>query len=379
MSENKHFDMSKPGEGFSPPYVFDFSAAVTKARQDYPELTRNVTFIDLSQPEARQQMLAEISKISPPPSEEQVKTFLAEFDVSKNGDGFVNDCGGMTFLFSASRPQHGFFARKLPHNAAAYTFTHELGHIVVKGGRFSQAGSPAVNQWAENFSENIADSFAIITGLSEGWLTPDHVLRISLERSMNGWISRDMNHITTIALDNIVLRAEEIAPPSLSPAEIAAISHRHALEFTLPRGSMSYTFNELSAHSPADRLSALESVGSLAFESASSQESLAAEMTDIIQRHTRIVAEACMEEPHTSAAFHLYGRIVAKVLRNNKVEGVPVDTSDPYWDKVRKDLVEKSYAAGLSDIFMIEHPEVPPPKKKVAPSTRSGNHFKNQA
>lgn len=361
------------------PYKFSFTAAVEKARKDYPEVTKNVVFIDLSAPDARQQVLEAISKISPPPSGEDVESFMKEFSKHLNSDGFVNDCGGMSFLFATSHPKRGFYHRKYPEQAAAYCFAHELGHLVVKGGRHAEKGSAINTLWMTNFSETAADSFAMITGLNEGWLTPNDIIKISLERAMNGWISKGLSHMTTIALDDIVVRVEDIVPLPLTPDEIKAIAYNHTLEFMLPREVMNNTFNQLARLSPADSLKSLEANQHMALECAGAQENMAQEMADIMQRHTRILAEACMSEPHTSASFHLYGRVLAKILRTGKIEGVMIDTSDPFWDKLRKDLVEKSYAAGLSDVFKLTHPEVPEPAEKLHPRKWRSNHTKNQA
>lgn len=357
---------------------FDFEKSVEKARHDYPELVSNVVFIDLARPDARQQVLDAVAGIEPPPTPEHVKDFLREFDTRTRSDGFVNNCNGIPFLFATSRPHVGDFAKNNPGKAAAYAFTHELGHLVVQGGRVSRQGNPAEALFAENFSENIADSFAILTGLAEGWLNKDDVARISLERVMNGWISQDFDHITTLALDNIILRAEDIVSLSATPAEIAAITHAHATEFTLAPGSMRYIFNGLASLSPKNRLLGLESQQSMMFESIDAQEDMLRETVRLFQDHAKILADACLEEPADSAAFHLYGRIIAQTLRTGKIEGITIDLSDPFWDKARKDLVEKSYAAGLGDIFKVEHPDAPKPAESRHIDTQRRNHFKNK-
>lgn len=216
---------------------FDFNKAVEDARRDFPEQSRNVTFINLDAPDAEEQM----QKVFDSLNEEDRKTWKhhqyhdTNFMTKDAMPAVWHHSGGAVLLAYGSRAQFSE-VEKIAYNpnqnakSLFYTFWHEFGHIVVPGA-----------QQPNNKAEHAADSFAMLRGLQSNFLTRNDIKQIADGRDMLCWLNADVTHITGMSLDALLINPKHTDFLSLSPLETATIAAKHAETFSLNADMSSYT------------------------------------------------------------------------------------------------------------------------------------------
>lgn len=226
-----------------PSPAFDHAAAVMAARRDYPQETARVTFIDLSSPDAAQQLRGWLGAASPAfirslGEMEKPETAIfhaVEKFLAKNGVAEVDYETGNILVASASQPKSKYLgATATTAQEAAYAFAHELGHAVARNGftanwrGLTRHGQPSQrdalpHERAE--AEMAADVFAVLRGLSQQTMTLEQAHAVSLTRALRA----PGIHTTSPALDAAL---ENIGTAPLSPQGVQAmaetIARRHA-------------------------------------------------------------------------------------------------------------------------------------------------------
>lgn len=227
----------------TPSPSFDHAAAVLAARREYPQETARVTFIDLSSPDAAQQLRGWLGAASPAfirslgdTEKPETAIFHAiEKFLAKNGVAEVDYATGNILVASASRPKSKYLgAAAAVAQEAAYAFAHELGHAVARNGftanwrGLAKDGKPSLHdalphERAE--AEMAADVFAVLRGLSRQTMTLEQAHAVSLTRALRA----PGIHTTSPALDAAL---ENIGAAILSPQGVQAmaetVAQRHA-------------------------------------------------------------------------------------------------------------------------------------------------------
>jgi hypothetical protein len=209
---------------------FDFNKAVEDARRDFPDALKNVTFIDLDAPDVEAQMKKFTDSLSDKGRKElgfrqyenhKFMTKDAQPTVwrTTDGRGVLLAYGTRTHMCEAEKIQ---FNADDPAKILHYTFSHELGHLVVKNA-YS----------ATNYAEHGADVFAAMRGFQSGFLTRKDVQTIANGRDMLGWLNCDITHVTSMSLDALLINPKQVDFMTLSPKETAALAAKHAAAFAL--------------------------------------------------------------------------------------------------------------------------------------------------
>lgn len=228
----------------NPAPVFDFDAAVSAARRDYPLETSRVTFIDLAAPDAGQELKKWLSSASPAfiqsfaekgDTAEAALYHAAEKFLLKNGLAEVDYATGNILVAASSKPSSKYLGSTATQaQQAAYVFAHELGHAVTRNGftpdwrgthdsgTASLRGTPT-HEKAE--AEMAADVFAILRCLSQQTITVEQAQEVSLRRALKP----PGVHTTSPALDAAI---RNLGHAQFSPAGVQAmaekIAKRHA-------------------------------------------------------------------------------------------------------------------------------------------------------
>lgn len=251
----------------SPPSpVFDYAAAVLAARRDYPQETARVTFIDLSSPDAGQQLRDWLRKASPAfirslGETEKPETAIfhaVEKFLMKNGVAEVDYATGNILVASSSQPKSKYLgATSTVAQEAAYAFAHELGHAVAHNGftanwrGLSRDGKPSPHdalphERAE--AEMAADVFAILRNLSQQVMTQEQAKSVSLTRALRA----PGIHTTSPALDAAL---ENIGSAVLSPKAVQATAEAVAQRYAPKPGEIEELASRLAWMKPVPKAS----------------------------------------------------------------------------------------------------------------------------
>ena len=210
---------------------FDFAKAVAEAKRDYPAETRNITFIDIDAPDAPAQYAAWMDKLKSPQSHARAAYSGADKLTADMGAFAMGFEGHVVVAVHGQKPDRpAGKAEGIPQGRwLQYVFDHELGHAIVKGGMKDGILNPP-----PNFKESIADSFAVLRGLRNGTLDRSDIREIADAR-VEEFMTRQglpQQHLTTMALDALVINPKQIDFCSLSNAEIKAVARDYAKAFS---------------------------------------------------------------------------------------------------------------------------------------------------
>lgn len=217
--------MPLPAPALKGKAAFDFNKAVAEARRDYPRATKNTTFVDLDAPDAMEQMISWVEKLDEASIEVLYRTgTLMEMTPESDGITVSSLYGDRKLVATHSKYNRflPFFAGE-PEKQAAFVFFHELGHVVVPG---ADNGT--------NYSEQGADVFGVLRGIAKGLFEKKDVKKLADERLVAYLKSLDIQHLSTMALDAVVINPKQIDFVSLTPKQIARIASEHAEAFVNP-------------------------------------------------------------------------------------------------------------------------------------------------
>lgn len=225
---------------------FVFQDAVAKAKRDYPAETRNITFIDGSAPDAREQVAAWVKKnintdymkwVMPNNSKESIIDNIAHSAMKQSFFAMKDPVSQKGLMFFDEKQAQ----ENLPLDRDAklhYMFNHELGHLVMKDATASDLYNTHKNTpyaflrgvvtQAVLESENKADSFGALKSYAEGHLDADDLRTIAAGRAQAMIANNMSSHLTAMSLDALSISADMGQFISLKPAEIKAIAAEHA-------------------------------------------------------------------------------------------------------------------------------------------------------
>lgn len=279
-------------------FRFDFDRAVADARADFPETTKKIIFVDLASPQAPALL----------------KQWLAAIDPASRGF-FLATAGGEDSFIKAALRAKGFARRDDVSGCAVlavhteknlvghleaekgkyFTFYHELGHLVVPG---AAAGGGASVETI-NRAEHAADIFALLWGMRDGILNAADAGGLSLTRAMNAACFKDMSHLTTVAVDALMVHQRELRPEGLSVQEIVRLAGAYADKHSLSAAEIRQCRRQLEKR---------HALGALA------RKIFRREKSGLAACFER-VARTCRRAPEGSLAFYVSSRIVDEMLK----------------------------------------------------------------
>jgi hypothetical protein len=290
---------------------FSFKKAVTEARRDFPEETRDIQFIDLSTPGAEAE-LEQWMKTQPQWYRRQVLgeggTAGDQLDRMRFDVGFLCLPGASGKHLLAFAPD---FTHYRQHFSLQFIFDHELGHLVAKGGspgKDREKEEPQkprrikLAEVAEIYAaiarmENVADSFAVLRGLSRGTLGRDEINDVALTRAYSAWRRRDFSHMTLAAVDALLVHDDGESLASLAPQQVKDLATLHG---------------ESHAPSAADILRAYKALRSSSRVSEEGEETIAGQVLGL--------ADIVSKQEPGSLAFHIAARVLSQAFRSGIVE-----------------------------------------------------------
>lgn len=224
---------------------FSFKKAALEARSNFPKETADITFIDMSAPEAR----------------DAFKYWFSTFTSSQERSIKGTPCAVQDELFDELYMNVGFAAWRPPSSkkkllvfnhavkktyslpfSLQFIFDHELGHLIVEGGMPNSSEknkgvnydkSLSLEEYASTVAETIrsesaADTYACLIGLQRKTLTAKDIDDIALFRASELIRYGKYDHVTIAALDTLLSYQNLPDLESLSPGQIKDIAGKYA-------------------------------------------------------------------------------------------------------------------------------------------------------
>ncbi len=295
--------------------VFDLAKAVDQARRDFPDETKNITFIDTTAPDAEEQLYAWAVKAGQ--NQIQYESLLDYKDqhitVARESNGHR-----LIALPLGREADHGSFPGNA-HKSAWYSFLHELGHFVVP------AAHASTGSRSTQYNEHAADTFAALRGLQLGIFDKADIVALADSRSDGMLMTKDVTHLTAMSLDAIAINPKNIDFMSLSKEDVLAIAQKHADTFEMESGIYSKFSNLQGMHRWAER------------EGMTLQEI-------VIEKLIKL-QEIALESPVQSQDFYLAARILNNAIESGTMkfgtQKAEIDTSGSSWVAVRDSVNSK--------------------------------------
>ncbi len=310
---------------------FDFAAAVDEARRDFPAETKKITFVDLSAPDADQQIYSWLNKIDPGFKQFTLCDKPAEgyidFCKTKDGFGTSDPVTGESILCvhpgkSGVDPVLGSGTN--PKKEGQYCFDHELGHILCKDGMpdhrktFPYAEVTQEKAIEEvNRGERGADAFGYLRGLKRGSLDMADVVNAGKLRAMEVCRGLDIVHGTSHVSDTIAGLEKKTDFKAYSARELLGMAEGIVAKTEVKADTAHHSFANLNAQ----RMTAHDWL---------------VELSDV-----------CLRAPDKSLEFVASAKVLNEVFKTGQLEGQAMNTVDPYWDHVRHRLFNGAANLGM--------------------------------
>ncbi len=224
--------------------AFEFNQAVADLRQDFPEESKQVTFIDTASWLAKWRIVFALSRMSPEfigaLKNRTKKTSLAGIAevIIKHKFSSLRDPLTRRGICAGNSEHEG----PMPLRNLQYGLDHEFGHLAVPNamqGDLLIRKSPKdvtqpdettalINQW-----ETKADVFAALRGLNRSTMERSDIETLSTSRALNAYFGYGTTHATSKGLDSLLVSYDDAKVHSLTPREISALAEKHGQEFSL--------------------------------------------------------------------------------------------------------------------------------------------------
>jgi hypothetical protein len=191
------------------------------------------------------------------------------------------------------------------------TFDHELGHLVVKGGFFSQDST---------LREIAADAYAVLRHIQRYGDKSEAIDRGGWRRAFDFIISGDAGHFTTLGIDEVTRLKDKLDIQAMTPQQTAELAGRIALAYT-PHADVT---NEAAR--------SFEPVRTVL------------QRTHSIEAALEKLAQITLSEDASYHTFKIGARCLERFL-DNKVfkskDGEPIALNGKFWDEVRTRVSER--------------------------------------
>lgn len=319
-------------------FVFDFQKAIEEARRDYPRQTKNITFIDGSDPAALEDLhkWAVAQKIKPGEWEGMLAMMEDEGAFSHTGHA-----GGKIVVVPTKKSPDKMRLLDDPHKSNQLSFDHELGHMIMPEGTgptmttqeyffnnlLAQRGQMTTSDVYGHQAEYAADSFAAIRGIRRGSLDKADISHLASLHDGAFLLRGDLLHFTSIAFDSVIINPQDTHFTSLSPKEVIRIAHQHM------------------------KAASTEKIDELFFAIKVLERDSDLTLPELADKRLRALANVCEKHEGTSKEFYIAARLVKNVLEKGRFQfgssDFAFDSKSDYWQGVSRMIDEK---AGKRDI-----------------------------
>jgi hypothetical protein len=338
-----------------------FQETVAQIRADYPEESKNVTFVDTAARNWQQGVKEYLEKISPAARNKHVDKvltgYVAKLNLRRKSIKPLNlptntedkirmylralQEYGSSFTHKDFETGHAIVVIMKETNLRSDrkgTVYHEFGHIAVPGGMHDNRNEKYKIR-AESEASGIilkteiaADVFECLNEMQKNPAGAKAVANLSLTRAFEYFGFGGTKHLTTIALDKILV-TEKDTIQSLTPEQIKAVAAAHAQECEITGEDFQYL----------GYVHAKWSSASWRFENLPPAEKRAQEMV--------VFARWAHEyEDENSNTYYIADKILRHVLKTGEIPYPTVqkvDTSIPEWDEIKQRLAERRPAAEI--------------------------------
>lgn len=328
---------------------FDFDAAVAEAQRDYPRMAAHTTFVNLSAPDAREQLQHWFAAISPEHVSPQQAAILLAGGLKKNGFTFIDHAPLRMVMAMRPDSTSGYTGGG---NEAPYVFNHELGHAVTGDGYMSTGDAPPPLHVIAR-GEIAADIFAVLRGISTGTMTREDAENLSMARAMKA----PGVHATSFAIDTLLAETSDDKIRAMTPDKIAELARDYAALYAPRPGEIEALARKLQwvqpvavEHAPMPDKDLAGKLKDL-FGRIKGHGPKSAEITQGAVKMRRLGNEEWLEnvadllktsEPG-SLAFHTGAKILTAVFNTGRA-GYPqakeFDVSDAKWDALRRTFTQ---------------------------------------
>jgi hypothetical protein len=344
---------------------FSFAAAQNRLRARYPEETANLTCLDTSTLSNRLLVLDWLKSASP---EARSLTGKPDHLFDRSGAAVYDPVQNKGLILIDTQKKNAPLTGNNRSTEINYVLAHEHGHLILPNGipsSLRQCPLTPPTAAAENGAENVADVFSAIENMNDGMLRPHHIRHLSLHRALKMWLNKDSEHVTSMALDALLIDHERAPVHSLAPKEVKEISTAHARRFAMTDADM----NALRALAPArlaeeengngllSRLFRRPSFLTRSFEAdkkLKERAGTAVWMCSETQADRTLwlddLISAAAQAPADSPAFYMPAKIAAHILNTGRVHTPYERTFDiggASYDAAREMLREKSEKMGM--------------------------------
>lgn len=179
---------------------FDFDIAVSKIRELYPNLTSNLTFVNVKSWEESKRPILEWFKNSKTLSSLS-EGYIAIQTIESNGSIFEAESDTGLVLFGVDDCisfTHDETDKRKAQNKY-FTLFHETAHSIYKHA-YTEKHQRMFDTTAH---EALCDSFAAALGRELGLFDDKYIKDLSNYRAKNMWIKQDIEHYTSPSLDTL--------------------------------------------------------------------------------------------------------------------------------------------------------------------------------
>ena len=328
---------------------FDFDTAVAETQRDFPVESRNITFINGDDPDARDKLFE--WAVSQKMRTLEWDRMLAPMFDNQRSCAMPGHDGGFVLLVHPSAPSMRF--GEDTHKSNHYTFDHELGHIVTKRG---------IGHGAD-IAEHSADSFAALRGLQRGTLSKQDVKRAADVNDAGFLIYNGLSHLTSMTLDAIAINPKNIDYMSLSPKETSALADKHAKTFEL----RSRIYNKFAP---------IDEIGKATWNDDGLPPA------ERVEARLHALTEIAMNAPKSSMSFYLAARMIVNAVENNGVtyvgQHVPLNGQNEHWQSLKDAGLTRAGDRDIGARKAVQTAEITRPKTPADDTilTRFSNRFK---
>jgi hypothetical protein len=301
-----------PANAGGPSLTETFNREVKKALTDFPQLQGRFMFINAPEDNAILDIDKEMLGIR---SDRELRHILDEIKhtAEKAGSSMATKLGRDTLdvLVYTPLPFKMFTGKEQTQEMEAMAvFDHELGHLVVRGGYFSQ--DPTLRETA-------ADTFAVLRHIQRYGDESKAIEKAGWRRAFDFVTSGDAGHFTMLAVDEIITLKDKLDIKNMTPQQTADLASRLALKHT-PHADIT---------------------NSIAYEFEPVR--VAMERTRNIEAAMKTLADIILDDNADYYAIKIGGRALKPFLdgevRNGK--GETFELKGAYWNSVREELKTK--------------------------------------
>jgi hypothetical protein len=315
---------------------FDFDRAVAEARAEFPEETADTTFINGSDPDAAEQLYNWALKEGLRTIE---WTFAAPYAHNERPLSMSGHKGGTVLMMFPHKPTPTF--ANDPDKSNQLTFDHELGHMV--------SGKGMGNNLAADYTEHVADSFAVLRGLRRGTLQKSDIPAITAQRDAGFLLYSGIDHLTSMSLDAIVINPKNIDYQALSPQQVIRLAEKHAAAFE----------NKYKSYNQLDDVAKIG-------KPTRQDEGLCVEDRAELRLHA--LTTICMNSKPSSMVFYLAARVLTGAIKNGGMTYLDtefkIDASNPHWQNVLQNVMQRAGDRDIGAQKAQQAPDLTRPKEE---------------